>query len=262
MANFYKPIYKQQPPKYTNGGQFVIQSSLKEYIGFYIQNSDGNYYTYPDFNNSVSEILLQSPTPLKTDSNTIQYYQMTRADYSKKIYPIYYIPTVTQYDIQRGYLIRYVAQKINEPNVIIEISKEQFIPNTNLAISKNVPGIDTNIWIMHNINWTINGVYADVIKNNRKVLNAAERYVPGISKYFTDLAEYIQVPMTGPDRIYTDGDAVPMSLPTSYQIRTSNQVPLGQACANCIFRFGNNCRKWEAEVRNNHWCRAWQLGNQ
>jgi hypothetical protein len=262
MSVFYQPQYKQRPPLYTNGGELILRRTLEDYVGFYTQLDDGNYYSYYELSANTSEPLILKPTPMKIDSNTNGYYRLKRLDLANKKYPEYHIPSITADDIAKGYIVRYVAQKVNEPNVMIEISKDQFISNTNLQVLRNQHGIDTNLWIMHNINWTIVGEYTDIIKNNRKVLSKAEQYVSGISKYFTDLAEYIQVPTTGPDRIYTDGDAVPMSLPTSYQIRTSNQVPLGQACANCIFRFGNNCRKWEAEVRNNHWCRAWKLGNQ
>jgi len=262
MSNFYKPSYKKQPLKFTNGGEFIVAATLREYVGFYTRTDYNDYYSHPDFNASVSELLLEMPTPMKIDVNTAQYYQLTTLNFLKKEYPVSHIPILTDEDIRRGYIVRYIAQKRNEPNVIIEISKEQFKLSINPVLYINQPGIDTNIWNMYNIQWTISGVYSDIIKNNRKILNNAEKYMPGISKYFTDLAEYIQVPISGPDRIYTDGELVPMSLPTSYQIRTNKEVPLGQSCANCIFRFGDNCRKWKADVRNNHWCRTWKLGNQ
>ena len=261
MANFYKPSYKKQPLKFTNGGEFIVASTLQEYVGFYTQTERNDYYSHPEFNATVSELLLEMPTPMKIDVNTNRYYRLTTLNFPKKEYPLSHIPVLTDEDIRRGYIVRYVAQKRNETNVIMEISKEQFKLSINPATYSNQPGIDTNIWTMYNIQWTISGVYSDIIKNNRKVLNNAEKYIPGISKYFTDLAEYIQVPVTGPDRIYSDGEPVPEQLPTSYQLHTSKQVPLGQACANCMFRFGNGCRKWEAEIRGNHWCRAWKLGN-
>jgi hypothetical protein len=262
MSNFYKPSYKKQPLKYTNGDEYIIQSSLEPYVGFYTVDSVGTVYSQPEFTNNKREQLISIPTPLSIDNNTSQYFKLTRTDFAKKEQPVYHVLTVTDQDIKRGYVLRYIAQKINEPHIIVEISQDQFKYNVHQEVRINQPGIDTNIWLMNSIHWTIVGVYSDVIKNNRKVLNNAEKYMPGISKYFTDLAEFIQVPVTGPDRIYTDGEPVPMSLPTSYQIRTNKEVPLGQSCANCIFRFGDNCRKWKADVRNNHWCRTWKLGNQ
>lgn len=259
-GGYYKPIYKQPIPQFTRGGEYVIQSTLEEYTGFYIVSSDGQVYSEPDFLKNVSQLLIPMPTPLRTNSDTTFYYKQKFADFSKREYPESYIPIVTAQQLSDGVMTRFIAQKRNEPEIIIEIGLDQYRA-TPKGVSLHGPGIDANIWFMDRIDWTIRGAYKDIIAANRKVLHAKEKDIPGISKYFTDLAEFIQVPITGEDRIYTDGDPIPSVLPTSYKLYTAPDVPLGQQCGNCIFKFGNGCQKWNAQVRANHWCQAWKHGN-
>jgi hypothetical protein len=258
-GGYYKPIYKQPVPKFTKGDEYVIQNTLENYTGFYTINERGKIYSEPEFTKGVSELLILTPTPLLTNNDTAIYYKRTLTDFSKREYPESYIPIVTGQNISDGFMKRFIAQKRNEPDIIIEISHDQY-KATPYGIRLFTPGIDTNTWYMDYIQWTIRGVYSDIVSANRKVLHAKEKHIPGISKYFTDLAEFIQVPVTGEDRIYTDGAPVPSMLPTSYKLHTATDVPLGQQCSNCIFKFDNSCHKWNAQVRANHWCRAWKHG--
>jgi hypothetical protein len=256
---FYRPIYKRPEPKFTRGGEYIIHDTLENYIGFYIESDDGQVYSEPEFTNGVSKLLDPTPTPLKINNDTATYFKRTSLNFAKQTYPESYIPIITAQDIAEGKLQRFVAQKRNEPEIIIEIDLKQYKPTPN-GTRIFSPGIDTNVWYMDTIQWTIKGAYKDIIAANRKVLHAKEKDVPGISKYFTDLAEFIQVPITGEDRIYTDGDSIPSVLPTSYKLYTAPDVPLGQQCGNCIFKSYRGCQKWNAPVRNNYWCQAWKHG--
>jgi len=258
MSN-YRPIYKQLVPKFTRGDEYVLQDTLEDYTGFYNVSENGRVYSEPELTNGVSKLLIVKPTPLKTNNDTSTYYKRTLFNFSKRKYPEPYIPIVTAQTISTGILDRFIAQKRNEPEIIIEIDLEQYKPTPIGSLAFN-PGIDTNVWYMDIIQWTIKGVYKDIVAANRKVLNAKEKDIPGISKYFTDLAEFIQVPITGEDRIYTDGAPIPSMLPTSYKLYTAPDVPLGQQCGNCIFKSQQGCQKWNAQVRANYWCQAWKHG--
>ena len=56
------------------------------------------------------------------------------------------------------------------------------------------------------------------------------------------------------DKTYKDtGQALFPSLPQSYDLVKEG----GQKCVNCIFNKNNNCSKWSAQVRNEHWCANW-----
>lgn len=258
MSN-YKPVYKQLVPKFTRGNEYVLRDTLEDYTGLYTVNENGQIYSEPELTNGVSKLLIVKPTPLKTNSDTSVYYKRTLFNFLERKYPESYIPIITAQDISTGILTRFIAQKRNEPEIIIEIDLKQYKPTPKGSRAFN-SGIDTNVWYMDIIQWTIKGAYKDIIAANRKVLNAKEIDIPGISKYFTDLAEFIQVPITGEDRIYTDGEPIPSMLPTSYKLHTAADVPLGQQCSNCIFKFNGNCKKWNASIRSNHWCRAWKHG--
>jgi len=258
-GGYYRPLFKQPIPKFTRGNEYITYGTYKNYTGFYTVNDRGEIYSEPEVTSGVSVLLVPTPTPLRTNNDTATYYKQKLADFSKREYPEPYIPIVTAQDISKGFMQRFIAQKRNEPEIIIEIALDQYRA-TPKGVSLHGPGIDANTWYMDIIEWTIKGVYKDIIAANRKVLNAKEKDIPGISKYFTDLAEFIQVPITGEDRIYTDGAPVPSMLPTSYKLYTAPDVPLGQQCGNCIFKSQQGCQKWNAQIRNNYWCQAWKHG--
>lgn len=260
----YRPSYqKNKTVNFTYGNEFVLARSLEEYVGIYTLNGRGQPISDPTVTGGRAEFLMKKPLPMKTNPDTKRYYEIKRFRLQDRQYPASHIPVVTKEDIDRGFMLRYVAQKKNELDIIIEIAKsDAIVLQDDDSILFPVGKIDPYIWRMTEIRWIINGPYDEIIANNRKTLTYNEQRVPGISKFFTDLAEYVQVSVTRPDRIYTNGDTIPEQLPDSYQIHTNSTIPLGQACASCMFRFGNNCRKWDAEIRNTHWCRAWQLGNQ
>lgn len=53
---------------------------------------------------------------------------------------------------------------------------------------------------------------------------------------------------------YPDGEAVPDNLPDAYQVAQTDDN-----CGNCLFiGDGGYCEKWDAEVRPDYWCKAWQ----
>ena len=47
------------------------------------------------------------------------------------------------------------------------------------------------------------------------------------------------------------------SLPKGYVHESSLGVPQGQNCLNCYFYNNNLCEYWNAEVRNDYWCKKW-----
>jgi hypothetical protein len=259
----YRPSYqKDKTVNFTRGNEFVLANTLEDYVGIYTLDTRGRPLSDPTVTKGQVEVLTKKPLPMKTNTDTNTYYKIKRFMLQDRLHPTAYTPVVTKEDIDRGYMLRYVAQKKNEPHIIIEVDRKDtaIVPN-DTSVFFAIGRIDPFIWRQCELRWIISGPYDEIIANNRKTLSYIEQRFPGISRYFTDLAEYVQVPVTRPDRIYTNGDAVPEQLPDSYQLHTSNTVPMGQACASCMFRSDiNNCRKWNATVRNTHWCRAWELG--
>ena len=65
-------------------------------------------------------------------------------------------------------------------------------------------------------------------------------------------------PQTG--RTYSDGEAIPDSLPNAYVPETDPMVPAGQNCGNCEYYKPGElyCMKFDAPVRAVYWCAKWE----
>ena len=65
-------------------------------------------------------------------------------------------------------------------------------------------------------------------------------------------------PQTG--RTYSDGEAIPDSLPNAYVPETDPMVPAGQNCGNCEYYKPGElyCTKFDAPVRAVYWCAKWE----
>jgi hypothetical protein len=65
-------------------------------------------------------------------------------------------------------------------------------------------------------------------------------------------------PQTG--RTYSDGEAIPDSLPNAYQPASNPDVPQGQNCDNCEYYKPGElyCTKFDAPVRAVYWCAKWE----
>ena len=48
------------------------------------------------------------------------------------------------------------------------------------------------------------------------------------------------------------------ALPDNYRPASSEDVPTGRNCGNCIFNLNLYCTKWQARIAANYYCNAWQ----
>ena len=81
---------------------------------------------------------------------------------------------------------RYFAQKINEPDQILEISKDQ----ASKANNTNRVGIDLRIWNVVALEWSISGPMEAVRKANDRILSYTGRSMPGIMLYLNNSLEF------------------------------------------------------------------------
>tara|TARA_R100001591_G_scaffold99284_2_gene105486 strand:- start:316 stop:1902 length:1587 start_codon:yes stop_codon:yes gene_type:complete len=60
-------------------------------------------------------------------------------------------------------------------------------------------------------------------------------------------------------RLFYPGETEALSpaLPSTYISQTSSGVPTGQNCGNCYFNNNGYCNYWNAEIRENYWCKKW-----
>jgi hypothetical protein len=173
---------------YTNGGEYVYfdpaQKGYIEYFGFYYKLKSGQVYLGADFKKKP-RIKLKNPPKSAFDKKNGLYYLLTNDAFDRYNYPQYYYPRPTADDYKKGVIQRMFVQKKNEPDIIIEINMEDAKSHNN----RNREGINAYMWSIEKLQWTIAGTIDQARKANERALIQAERSLPGIKFYLTDLDE-------------------------------------------------------------------------
>lgn len=179
---------------YTFGDEFMTADNL-EYKGLYHKYiSTKEVYTGGTWNEQTSKPLYPL---IRLAENVKTYDELRNSNRTKKTAILPVQITITQTDINNGFIERFFLKKINEP-IYVEISESQF----NLYGSS----IDTNLYAADSCNWYIIGPIESkhqpihvpgVIELNTREIQRMEQTLPGISKK-----------LTNPLQFYTDTDFV------------------------------------------------------
>lgn len=183
MAYLPKNKYKI---KYTNGGEFRLPKSSKEYIGNYIELLDGNVY-------AGDNIVQPKGRLIRIDKNIGRNVQMDSKN--NRIYSILrpklvktqdnYIPILsnsphpTEEDYQKGFFIRYFYARINTKQ-INEIDKDTYD-------NFNKRKYNTKLNMPFFIRWSLT---ENSELENTNTLRRHNFQIPGIFEYFTNKAQY------------------------------------------------------------------------
>ena len=88
---------------------------------------------------------------------------------------------------------------------------------------------------------------------------------PGITNYLSDLNEFhpdehlVERPIPiEHTRGYIDGETIPVQLPASYGLPKTEIAESNKRCGTCKFNNLGQCTLWNANIRNNFWCKSWQ----
>jgi hypothetical protein len=178
----YYPKSEIETGFYANPGEYVFADGTP-YVGIYCIASGlklaGEYPT--------SKSLFIYPTnTYHLNTENITYFNITKKAYNKHTAPEFYITRPTDSDYIYGRYTRYAAQKINQPEYIIEISKLQY----DTANSRNKSGINTQLYQIVDIPWVLIGNTAATY--NKKTLQLKEQVMPGITLYFSDFLEFVR----------------------------------------------------------------------
>lgn len=172
----------------TQGGEFVILKTGKNYKGFYWKNSRGQFYTGQSPQDSPTEQLsVINKTDLVLGKD--QYEVMPDSYYIEDINfpssirnsrrgdaPDNPIP-FTPYNI-KGNFTRYFASKTNEI-IFIEISKNEYD-----KLKERNPKINWTLYKPIKIEWVVEGTREEVyLKNKTSVLQAG---ILGFEQYFRE----------------------------------------------------------------------------
>ena len=184
---------------YVNGGQFAIKSTQVPYTGYYHKDNDNNYWSGKTHTNE--SVLLE----LLNSVDNIDWNKWTNisggyTQLNPKVLP----PTVitpdfiqpTDNDYINGFFLRFILKPVisSQINDFIEVNESKYntlIQNKDLQV----------LYKSTNLVWKLTGPLYDGYENNIRVISGiidtnkrsiaeAEKFIPNLSLYFTDLTQF------------------------------------------------------------------------
>lgn len=202
----YIPLGKIDPTiYYTSGGEFVIESTGIEYVGYYHKDTYGGLWTGQT--HTVNSLSLSQPPTTVLDPS-INVYAPTSAEYygllkQNKSYAVSIktpknnsLPP-NQDDYEKTYYTRYIFRyKLSSGLTFVETNKNEYfnIVNSN----------DKKYYWFAEVLWKIRGPLYDekqnnilvrggIIDSNKRSIQSTEQLIPNITSYLTDLLLYAEV---------------------------------------------------------------------
>jgi len=182
----YYPKSQIKTDLYTQGGEFQLKTTKREYIGYYWKNSSGEFYTEknPSMGGEELERIPVIP-PISTNKviytkGNEMYNTLKQVNISDSfLVPSYVKPSPTDDDYNIGNFVRYFAKKSNE-NYYIETSKDIF----NELKNKN-KSYDYSSYLIFTLTWTLVGDPIKVETTNYNILVLTEQNynITGLKKY-------------------------------------------------------------------------------
>jgi len=208
----YYPKNKIKTNLYTNGNEFVIESTNQPYIGFYYSLYDGNFYTGKNPNDTPTFKLKKTEVPFLLSNdipnivNTIisnnTYDFLKNTDISKtKLIPSSYYPQPAQNEYNLGEFQRYFVKKINE-SIYLEVNKDTYT-----AIKNKDPKYAFEYYLPFTFAWQIYGNRVDIIKTNRNTVLLTEQNlkIRGLQEFLKNQYDkFYQYPIV--DNLNTTGE--------------------------------------------------------
>ena len=231
----YIPEHRFQGNLYTNGGEYTILSSGKEYQGFYYKVSTGKFFSGKTPYNSITQELIPivisstvnntlsntSLNPPRIIGNTLEsslnpikypyfgyksleqtstYINAFNIDVNKTyLTPPPFLPNPTSEDYANGTFIRYILFNTVTKNYI-EVDQ-----NTFNKISSQNPSWDYFPYISFTLPWKISGTKKEILETNTKMIAVViqENNLPSLSLYLVNLYEFSKLDSSNEPFTYT-----------------------------------------------------------
>lgn len=193
----YIPISNILFSDYTNGGDFIFKSNLQPYIGFYFVDKNNNVYTGKTYTSNSVELLRRNPNT-STNSNIVFDSKYASLN-PKTLPPLVITPDFiqpTNADYNNGFMTRFILKPTisSQINDFIEVRSDKYI-------SVVQDGDAKVLYKSINLVWKLTGplydVYRDnirilsgIIDSNKRSLSEAEKTMPNLSLYLTDLLQF------------------------------------------------------------------------
>ena len=219
----YFPPNRIKTNLYTQGDEYIVESTGKKYKGYYWRTSSGNTYTgkTPNTPNPQSLIKVKNKIPLKPlesfderlgavqiqSLNSVDnrfvgrvnstYSSLKRKKKGTKLKtPSPYYPQPTEKEYKIGEFQRYFCVKSNEL-IYTEVTKEQYEKFT-----KKDKSVAWQYYITFTLPWSITGNKEEVSKTNRNIVLLVEQNLKrrGLQEFLREnyLKFYEETPTTTP----------------------------------------------------------------
>jgi hypothetical protein len=186
----YYPKSQIKTNLYTNGGEYILSTTKKEYKGYYYEISNGDKYTGKTPQDLPTILLEKTPTLLSITPTT-QTETSIEITVLDSIVPKQslnrYLPSPnptlpTDKDKSLGVFSRYFCKKTNEL-IYIEISKQ-----THDQLKNKDPKIAWDLYIPQTISWQIKGNKEQTYIVNKNIVALLEQRQKwyGFSKYLKE----------------------------------------------------------------------------
>jgi hypothetical protein len=179
LISKFIPKSNYKKAKHTNGGKFTIAATGEPYVGFYIEDSKGNFIageTPEEKGVDLSEVLAEASR--RFDTPTGLFLEVIKRE-------------LTQNEIQQGSIKRYFTQDLYN-NTIAEILPETYFADKQDTLRKNTLEVE----------WIVKGPADDRVfgkypyqgaeSKNRQTIQEANKTMPGISTYISDYKYLVQ----------------------------------------------------------------------
>tara|TARA_R110000772_G_scaffold63789_1_gene142661 strand:- start:835 stop:1452 length:618 start_codon:yes stop_codon:yes gene_type:complete len=172
---------------YTPGQELMTTDNV-EYIGLYHKYTTGEVYSQPTWDKNKSVKLIKYKDQ---PESVIEYNKISDIEIDYKSFNTYNV-AITKENINNGYVDRFIIKRAND-NVFYEVNSDTYDMYTR-------EDIDPVLYLAVKFKWYITGNINDVRQgnilipgvpsNNYKELQTAEKTVPNITSYLTDLLQY------------------------------------------------------------------------
>ena len=172
---------------YTTGQELMTTDNV-EYIGLYHKYTTGEVYSQPTWDKNKSVKLIKYKDQ---PESVIEYNKISDIEINYKSFNTYNV-AITKENINTGYVDRFIIKRAND-NVFYEVNSDTYDMYTR-------EDIDPVLYLAVKFKWYITGNINDVRQgnilipgvpsNNYKELQTAEKTVPNITSYLTDLLQY------------------------------------------------------------------------
>ena len=178
-------------------GEFVYKNNNEPYAGVYIETDGGKYYSGSDIVNLGPELKKPQFEASNFGKSTLvrKYHLLQKDKYTKLSKYKTIIPSKTrptEKDYEKGYMLRYFVQKVNDLKQLFEISQKTF--------DEFQQKYDSSLYQKDSLMWTLEG---NVRKTNKLMLERYSKNYPYIKNLFSILNEFESMSNTG--NLFTSG---------------------------------------------------------